>query len=86
MGAAIIPTLIFLLYCSWVYLEIVKNPETLQGVRNLTGPQARLSTRSFIVLIVTVLLVLGLVSLLFKIDSGSNTTHPAPPIVEVRKE
>ena len=83
VGAAIIPTLIFLLYCSWAYLEIIKHPETLQGVRNLTGPQARLSTRSFIVLIVTVLLVLGGVGLLFKIDSESNTKRPAPPIVEV---
>ncbi len=31
MGAAIIPTLIFLLYCSWVYLEIIKYPATLQA-------------------------------------------------------
>jgi hypothetical protein len=86
ISAAIIPTLIFMLYCSWAYLEIIKNPETLQGVRNLTGPQARLSNRNFILLIVGVLLVMGLVSLLFKIGSLSNAKHPAPPTVEVRKE
>jgi hypothetical protein len=86
ISAAIIPTLIFLMYCSWVYLEIIKNPETLQGVRDLTGPQARLSNRAFIVLISTVLLVLGLVSLLFKIGSELDAKHPDPPTVEVRKE
>jgi serine/threonine protein kinase len=86
ISAAIIPTLIFMLYCSWAYLEIIKNPETLQGVRNLTGPQARLSNRNFGLLIVGVLLVMGLVSLLFKIGSLSDAKHPAPPTVEVRKE
>jgi hypothetical protein len=85
MGAAILPTMIFLLYCSWVYLEVINNPKTLRGVRNLTGPQARLSNRNFVVLVSTVLLVLGIVSLLFKIGSDSNSKHPAPPTVEVRK-
>jgi serine/threonine protein kinase len=86
MSAAIIPTLIFLMYCSWVYLEIIKNPETLQGVRNLTGPQARLSNRNFAVLVTTVLLVLGLVGLLFKISLLSSVKQPAPPTVEAREE
>lgn len=86
ISAAIIPTLIFMLYCSWAYLEIIKNPETLQGVRDLNGPQARLSNRNFGLLIVGVLLVMGLVSLLFKIGSLSDPKHPTPPTVEVRKE
>ena len=73
-------------YCSWVYLEIIKNPETLQGVRNLTGPQARLSNRNFAVLVTTVLLVLGLVGLLFKISLLSSVKQPAPPTVEAREE
>jgi serine/threonine protein kinase len=85
MGAALIPTVIFLMYCSWVYIEIIKNPETLQGVRTLTGPQARLSNRNFIVLVTTVLLVLGLVGLLFKIGSTSSAKLPQPT-VEVRNE
>jgi hypothetical protein len=38
-----------------------------------------------VVLVSTVLLVLGIVSLLFKIGSDSNSKHPAPPTVEVRK-
>lgn len=75
-----------MLYCSWVYLEIIKNPESLRGVRNLSGPQARLSNRTFVVLITTVLLVLGLVELLFKISLQSSVKQPAPPTVEAREE
>ncbi len=86
MGAAIIPTMIFLMYCSWVYLEIIKNPETLQAVRNLTLPQARLSNRNLLVIVSTVVLLLGLAGLLFKISSELDTKHPAPPSVEVRAD
>jgi serine/threonine protein kinase len=86
MGAAILPTFIFLMYCSWVYLEIIKNPETLRGDRTLTGPQARLSTRTLTVLVTTVLLVLGAISLLFKIGAESSSKRPTPPTAEVRKE
>ncbi len=59
IGVAILPTMIFLLYCSWVYLEIIKNPKTLQGAGNLTGLQARLSNRKLLVLVSTVVMLLA---------------------------
>ena len=65
MGAAILPTLICLMYCGYVFRDITKNPESLQGLQNLTGRNARLSPRKMFVLIVSLLMILGLVSLLF---------------------
>jgi serine/threonine protein kinase len=87
MGAAIIPTMIFLTYCFWVYLEIIKNPEAMQEVRKLAGPKGLHSSRSYVVLVITIPLVLiGVSALLINTGFLSNLKPSAPPTVEVRKE
>jgi hypothetical protein len=87
MGAAIIPTMIFLTSCFWAYLEIVRNPESIQEVQKLAGPKGLHSNRSYVVLVVTVpLLLIGLSAILFNTYFVSNLKPSVPPTVEVRKE
>ena len=84
MGVAILPTIISLMYCGYVFREITKNPESLQGLQNLTGRNARLSPRNLLVLVVSVLMVSGLVGLLFTygvpstVDKQGNVTKTRP--------
>ncbi len=87
MGAAIIPTMIFLTYCFWAYLEIIKNPQVMEEVQKLAGPKVLHSSRSYVVLVITVPLVLiGLSALVFNTGFLPNLKPSAPPTVEVLKE
>ncbi len=87
MGAAIVPTMIFLTYCFWAYLEIIKNPVAIQQVRQLAGPKGLHSNRSYVVLVITVpLLLIGLSAILFNTGFVSNLKPSTPPTVKVRKE
>ncbi len=87
---AILPTIIGVLYCGYVFREITTNPESLNGLKNLTGDNSRLSLPKLLVLVSLILVVMGSVAIMFtseaKVGPPTNFSGFAEPLAVDRDQ